>query len=174
MEVTSILAAIDSEISTLEKARLLLLSLDGGLRGAPAPAKQVRKRRKLSAKARKAIADAQRKRWAAAKGAVKTAPIEATKKTAPSKAAPKKKRATRKLSVEGKKRIAAAQKKRWAAIKAKKKSATAAAAANAAKKTSARKAAFAKEAAPRKASPAKAKKATAEKAAPATTAVMPS
>jgi len=150
MPVTSILAAIDSEISTLEKARKLLSSLDGGARKAPAPARMARTRRKLSAKARKAIADAQRKRWAAVKGAVKTAPVEAARKAVPSKAAPKVKRAARKLSAAARERIAVAQKKRWATIKAK-KSAKAAPAKKAAKKPTARKAAPAKKTAPKKA-----------------------
>ena len=63
-------------------------------------------RRKMSAAGRKAIAEAQRKRWAASK-----------KTTEPSaqEAAPKKKR---KLSRAGRAAIVAALKKRWAAKKA--------------------------------------------------------
>ena len=68
----------------------------------PEPAK--RKRRKMSAAGRKAIAEAQRKRWAASKKAAGPGP------TAP-QAAPKPKR---KLSAAGRKAISAATKKRWA------------------------------------------------------------
>ena len=70
----------------------------------PEPAK--RKRRKISAAGRKAIAEAQRKRWAASK--------KATEPSAP-KAPPKPKW---KLSAAGRKAIIAATKKRWAAVKA--------------------------------------------------------
>lgn len=67
-----------------------------------APAK--RARRKMSAATRKAMAEGQRKRWAAAKG-------ESQAPKAPKK--PK-----RKLSAEGRAAIVAALKKRWAAKKA--------------------------------------------------------
>jgi cell division septum initiation protein DivIVA len=70
----------------------------------PEPAK--RKRRKMSAAGRRAIAEAQRKRWAASK--------KAAQPLAP-KAAPK---AKRRLSAAGRKAIVAATKKRWAAIRA--------------------------------------------------------
>ena len=63
----------------------------------------VRKKRRMSAAGRKAVAEAQRKRWAAIKGASPKA--EATK--------PK-----RKLSAAGRKNIVAALKKRWAAKRA--------------------------------------------------------
>jgi len=192
MPVASILAAIDAEIDTLEKARLLLSSIEGAGNQAATHARKVRKRRRLSAKARKAIADAQRKRWAAAKGAVNTTPVEAKKQPA----APAKKGATRKMSAEAKKRIAMAQKKRWAAVRAQKKSTQAvpagqptkkispsksartkkagkAPAAKAAKKAPPRKAAPAKETPSRKAPAAKTKKAALEKAAPTTTAAVP-
>jgi len=62
-------------------------------------------RRKMSAAGRKAIAAAQRKRWAAKKAEPNAAPAQATK--------PK-----RKLSAAGKAAIVAALKKRWAAKKA--------------------------------------------------------
>ncbi len=65
-------------------------------------------RRKMSAAAREKIAEAQRRRWAAAKG-------EAAPETP---AAPKPKR---KISAAGKAAIAAATKKRWAAYRAAKK-----------------------------------------------------
>jgi hypothetical protein len=64
MDTSSILATIDAEISRLEQARALL-------KGLPTSAKKPRSRRKLSAKARKAIADAQRKRWAAVRARAK-------------------------------------------------------------------------------------------------------
>jgi hypothetical protein len=62
-----------------------------------------RPRRKMSAAGRKAIAEAQRKRWATLKGRV-------TQKVT--------KRAKRKLSPAGRAAIVAALKKRWAAKKA--------------------------------------------------------
>src|ERR1017187_3856821 len=65
-----------------------------------------RKRRKMSAAGRKAIAEAQRKRWAASKGEA-----ESPSKTATAK--PK-----RKMSAAGKKAISEATKKRWAAFHA--------------------------------------------------------
>ena len=63
----------------------------------------------MSAAGRKATAEAQRKRWAAAKGA------DASAKTALAKTAKKPKR---KLSAAGRAAIVAALKKRWAAKKA--------------------------------------------------------
>ena len=64
MNENRILAAIDDEIARLKKVRALL-STDGMVNDGAAP---VRKRRKLSAAARKKIAKAQRKRWAKQKG----------------------------------------------------------------------------------------------------------
>jgi hypothetical protein len=61
MTLETILASIDSEIAQLKQVRALL-STDGGKTtpsGSP-----VRKKRKLSAAARKSIGDAQRRRWA--------------------------------------------------------------------------------------------------------------
>jgi hypothetical protein len=71
MAIENILAQIDSEISRLKQARELLASL--GNTGATSVRKaaktagkaKTRKKRVLSADARKRIADAQRKRWAA-------------------------------------------------------------------------------------------------------------
>jgi hypothetical protein len=61
-----ILAALDDEIARLKKVRALLSTSTAAAKdGAAAPG---RKRRKLSAAARKRIADAQRKRWAKQKG----------------------------------------------------------------------------------------------------------
>jgi peptidoglycan hydrolase CwlO-like protein len=86
---------IDSQISELQAM----------LAGAPAEASatpEKRTRRKMSAAGRKAIAEAQRKRWAASK--------KAAEPSTPS-AAPK---AKRKLSAAGRKAISLATKKRWA------------------------------------------------------------
>lgn len=74
MSIDSILAQIDAEIATLTHARSLLAST-GKLttkvtkrKASKAPAKgKARKKRVLSPEARKRIADAQRKRWAAQK-----------------------------------------------------------------------------------------------------------
>ncbi len=80
MAIDSILAQIDAEIATLTRARSLLASAGKAApkvtkrktRKAPAkPKGRARKRRVLSAEARKRIADAQRKRWAAQKAKAK-------------------------------------------------------------------------------------------------------
>jgi hypothetical protein len=80
--------------------------LDGGpaqtASATPEPTKP--KRRKMSAAGRKAIAEAQRKRWAASKGEA-----ELPSKTVTAK--PK-----RKMSAAGRKAISEATKKRWAAF----------------------------------------------------------
>jgi hypothetical protein len=77
MSVENILAALDIEIETLQRARQVLTSLASGKRrkaekfkpaGKPA---NKRKRRKLSAEARARIAEAQRKRWAKLKASKK-------------------------------------------------------------------------------------------------------
>jgi hypothetical protein len=64
-----ILNAIDEEIAKLRQARAILAeSSNAPVRKTPTAAVTHKKpRRKLSAKARKAIADAQRKRWAKVK-----------------------------------------------------------------------------------------------------------
>ncbi|HEY2467330.1 MAG TPA: hypothetical protein VGI45_05765 [Terracidiphilus sp.] len=73
MTIADIVEELDAEIARLEEARKLLsstssLAMDGVVRGGSASAKQVRrKKRTLSPEARKRIADAQRKRWAAQK-----------------------------------------------------------------------------------------------------------
>ncbi|HLI03316.1 MAG TPA: hypothetical protein VKU93_03505 [Terracidiphilus sp.] len=69
MTIESILAQIDSEIARLTQARALLSNvgrISTQVKSA-APSKSAVRRRKrvLSAEARKKIADAQRKRWAA-------------------------------------------------------------------------------------------------------------
>ena len=78
MAIDSILAQIDAEIARLTQARALLANLGGTSVVATAPkvAKAVkatkRKKRVLSPEARKRIADAQRKRWAAQKAKSKS------------------------------------------------------------------------------------------------------
>jgi hypothetical protein len=71
MSIESILAEIDAEIARLTQVRSLLAgSRSTSSSGAPTKAKGPSKRRRkrvLSAEARKRIADAQRKRWAAQK-----------------------------------------------------------------------------------------------------------
>src|SRR5581483_2213910 len=88
---------IDEQISELRQA---LKGLGGESAEAPAKGKRV-----MSAAGRKAIAEAQRRRWAASKQGVKAAAAPAP-------------RAKRKLSKEGRAAIVAALKKRWAAKRA--------------------------------------------------------
>ncbi len=77
MAIDSILAQIDSEIARLTQVRGLLSNTGkvstsiNRLAANKAPAKRARKRRVLSADARKRIADAQRKRWAAQRAKAK-------------------------------------------------------------------------------------------------------
>ena len=74
MAIDSILAQIDAEIARLQQVRSLLASTgkvakkvtERATKKAPAKAK-AKKSRVLSPEARKRIADAQRKRWAAQK-----------------------------------------------------------------------------------------------------------
>jgi hypothetical protein len=77
MRIDSILAEIDREIARLTEARSLLASLGSALpegskgKAATKAAKKTTKRRPLSPQARKRIADAQRKRWAAIRAKAK-------------------------------------------------------------------------------------------------------
>lgn len=74
METKQMLAAIDEEISRLTHARNLLTGREVGTgrrSGKSAPSKTLGVKRVLSPEARKRIADAQRKRWAAQKKAAK-------------------------------------------------------------------------------------------------------
>jgi hypothetical protein len=70
MAINSIVAQIDAEIARLTQARALLVGLGptsaSALKALPAPEKS-KTRNRLSPEARKRIADAQRKRWAAHK-----------------------------------------------------------------------------------------------------------
>jgi hypothetical protein len=71
-----ILKAIDEEIANLRQARAILADSSGrstGKRVARATSAEPAPRRKLSAKARRAIAEAQRKRWAKVKSQKKAA-----------------------------------------------------------------------------------------------------
>lgn len=70
MTIDSILAQIDSEIARLTQARALLSNagkVSAQVKSAPSKPAGRRRKRVLSAEARKRIADAQRKRWAAQK-----------------------------------------------------------------------------------------------------------
>jgi hypothetical protein len=77
MAIENILAQIDSEIARLSQARRLLATLGSaastaGRKPKKAAAKtKPRKKHVLSAEARKRIADAQRKRWAAQRAKTK-------------------------------------------------------------------------------------------------------
>ena len=64
MEIKQIIAEIEKEITRLQTARALLSGSSHGVGVAS-------KRRKLSAEARKKIADAQKKRWAKARKAAR-------------------------------------------------------------------------------------------------------
>jgi hypothetical protein len=79
MAIDSILAQIDAEIARLTQARALLSNLGTvtvasvEVKATKSPAKSKRKKKRvLSPEARKRIADAQRKRWAAHKAKAKS------------------------------------------------------------------------------------------------------
>lgn len=71
MSIETILAEIDAEIARLTQVRSLLAGSraihTSGTRSKTSGASKPRRKRVLSAEARKRIADAQRKRWAAQK-----------------------------------------------------------------------------------------------------------
>ncbi len=91
---------IDAQIAELRSMRTTESA------AAPETSRRAKRgRRKMSAAGRRAIAEAQRKRWAAKKAGANVAPVKAAKKK-------------RKLSAEGRAAIVAAAKKRWAAKKA--------------------------------------------------------
>jgi hypothetical protein len=77
MAIDSILAQIDSEIARLTQVRRLLSNSAkpstgvSGLDVSKSPAKKAARKRVLSADARKRIAEAQRKRWAAQRAKTK-------------------------------------------------------------------------------------------------------
>jgi hypothetical protein len=82
-----ILNAIDEEIARLRQARAILLESGTIAAGKTATtlssSPKTKPRRKLSAKARHAIAEAQRKRWAKVKSQKKAAASAATNKKEP-------------------------------------------------------------------------------------------
>jgi hypothetical protein len=99
-----ITAAIEGFESQRKRLDLQITELRGMLNGGrprPAAESQIGRRRKVSAAARKRMAEAQRKRWAAAKGASEPAMAQPTKRK-------------RRLSAAGRAAIVAALKKRWA------------------------------------------------------------
>jgi|HubBroStandDraft_6_1064221.scaffolds.fasta_scaffold1532113_1 hypothetical protein len=96
MTIENILAQIDSEIAQLQQAKALLSGagtrVGNGRKIVTAAKKAVKKaskRKPLSAEARKRIADAQRKRWAAAKAPAKKAVIRNPKPLAKKSSAKK-------------------------------------------------------------------------------------
>jgi len=106
--IAAAIAGFESQKTRIDAQIVELRTLLTGDSSEPAaaPALPKQKRRKMSAAGRKAIAEAQRKRWAASK--------KAAQPSAP-KAAPKPKR---KLSAAGRRAISEATKQRWAAVKA--------------------------------------------------------
>lgn len=125
-------------------AELRAMLPGGSTQTAATPEPTKRKRRKMSAAGRKAIAEAQRKRWAASK--------KAAEPTAP--ATPKSTKPKRRISKAGRARMIAATKARWARVRAAKAQQDKAARKAARKKAAAKKVAL-------KAPPAKAAKKTA-------------
>jgi hypothetical protein len=103
MSVETILQQIDAEIANLTKARAALSGLGG-----PAMAKPTTNgKRVISASARRKMAAAQKKRWAAfhaAKSQVATAKVSVLQ--------------PKRMSSAARKKIAAAQRARWAKLKA--------------------------------------------------------
>jgi hypothetical protein len=108
------LAGYQHELSTIEqKMAEIERELGGRVSVAPRRSTVPKEKRVLSAAARRRIAIAQKKRWAAYKKA----------EGAPDKKTPAKRRT---MSAAGRKRIADATKKRWAAFRAAKAAAAAA------------------------------------------------
>jgi hypothetical protein len=94
---------LDAQIAEIRQ------QMTGGSAKPAATSEPGRKRRKVSAAGRKRMAEAQRKRWAAAKKQSGAAP-----KAAKAEA----KKPKRKMSAAGRKRISEATKKRWALVRA--------------------------------------------------------
>jgi hypothetical protein len=67
MNKSTVLAFIDAEIARLQQARTLLSSDNGQRNGLSSIGGTGRKRRRMSAEARRRISEAQKKRWAARK-----------------------------------------------------------------------------------------------------------
>ena len=147
MDEDLIIAAIDDEIGKLQQVRALLSEVtaatDPAEEATPTTQETV-KRRSVSPAARRRMAEAQKKRWAAVNAkAVKVTPAEKVEEEVPAgKATGKNSPQRRGMSPAARKRIAAAQKKRWAAVKAAKSTPTK----KTAKKASAKKSAAAKKA----------------------------
>jgi hypothetical protein len=110
MRLQAIIQQIDSEIQKLQTAKAALSGSSTQSTSTPSVAAGTGKGgpRRMSADARKRIADAQRARWARQKG---------TEAASPSSAATAK-RGPRRLNAAARARIAAAQKARWAKFKA--------------------------------------------------------
>jgi hypothetical protein len=102
--VTAAIAGFEAQKTRIDTQIAELRSLlTGGSTEAPSTSEPpMPKRRKMSAATRKAMAEGQRRRWAASKGAAE-GPVP--------QVAPKPKR---KFSAAGRKAISAAMKKRWA------------------------------------------------------------
>ena len=98
--LTSKRQQIDEQIAEVRRL------LGGNTDGASAKTEPATRKRTISAVGKRAIAEAQRQRWAAKKAASESIPATPIKK-------PK-----RKLSAEGRRNIVAALKKRWAAKRA--------------------------------------------------------
>jgi hypothetical protein len=72
MSLNDILSTLDADIARLQQARALIASDGSRARGRkPATKRPAKAKRTISAAGRKAIADAQRKSWAAQKKAAK-------------------------------------------------------------------------------------------------------
>jgi hypothetical protein len=107
--LTAALIGCQAKLQEIDARMAELRNRIGGHSASPAPAGGRATKRVLSAAARRRMAVAQKKRWAA----VRKGKQESAVKPAAAKAAPKKRR----LSAEGRARIVAANRKRWAARK---------------------------------------------------------
>ncbi|UWZ85240.1 hypothetical protein [Occallatibacter riparius] len=88
MDIPSIVTALDSEIARLQQARAVLAQSGGDSSSTATkhmPAKKRGGKRTLSPEARKRIAEAQKKRWAAARKQKPEASKVSSKKTIPAK-----------------------------------------------------------------------------------------
>ena len=108
--LTAVLIGSQAELEEIEVRMAELRNRIGVHPASPAPAGRTTTKRVLSAAARRRMAAAQTKRWAA----VRKGHAEGAVKPAAAKLAPKRRR----LSPEGRARIVAANRKRWAARKA--------------------------------------------------------
>ena len=90
MDISSIIDAIDSEIARLQQARAVLAQSNGTVSSVTkrsAPGKRRSGKRTLSPEARKRIAEAQKKRWAAVRKQKAEVSKTTAKKTGPAKRA---------------------------------------------------------------------------------------